>query len=223
MAAPKNAECAYLAPDDPAVQALVDIYGADRVVPSPLSVRLPAPLAHVALGVNSHILDDAASVGPLNDERVWRWLIGPPYPYAVEHSEAWTALQMAEAAKILDELRAGVRWTTGNPLHILRVEEEGGWRRIGACDIARSGFLDLAADEAKARREANNALPIGDPKIVWQPGCAFFSRCPSLLSSLLISHPHCLFSPSLHVVSPPHICLIPTQSGSIRTSMPAES
>jgi hypothetical protein len=88
MEPPEHVECAYLAPDDLAVQALVDICGADRVVLSPLSVRLPAPLAHIALGVNSHTLDDAASVGPLNDERVWRWLIGPPYPFALEHAES---------------------------------------------------------------------------------------------------------------------------------------
>jgi hypothetical protein len=73
--------CAYLAPDDLAARALIDTYGADPVVPSPLIASLPAPLAHIALGVKSHALDDAASVGPLNDERVWRWLIGPPYPH----------------------------------------------------------------------------------------------------------------------------------------------
>jgi hypothetical protein len=101
--------CAYLAPGDLAVQAFVDTCGADPVAPSPLIVNLPAPLAHIVLGVNSHALDDAVSVGPLSDERVWRWLIGPPYPFALEHAESWTALQVTECAEILDELRQGVR------------------------------------------------------------------------------------------------------------------
>ncbi|KIY52281.1 hypothetical protein FISHEDRAFT_69972 [Fistulina hepatica ATCC 64428] len=126
-------------------------------------------------------LDDARAYLPImNDERVYKWLKTPPYPYELEHAETWLMRTSAAAEAVLAELAsstnadAALKVVGGCPVNSLRhVRKDGSDVFIGAIDIARCGILaELERDRTIGdvlQRENDDRL-LSDPDIVWTIG-----------------------------------------------------
>lgn len=63
-----------------------------------------------------------------------------------------------------------LRMVSGCPVNIIRQRRENGTEvYLGDCSFARYRFLDEQdPDERKRLIDANEALPVGDPQIVWE-------------------------------------------------------
>lgn len=122
----------------------------------------------------------------IDDPRVYRWLAGPTIPYPVERARAFVARGQGVARKVLAELTdgnseseeevrvpvggEGLRMVSGCPVNIIRERREDGTEvYLGDCSFARYRFLDEQDPEERKRLiDANEALPVGDPQIVWE-------------------------------------------------------
>ncbi|KAF8079030.1 hypothetical protein FPV67DRAFT_1467259 [Lyophyllum atratum] len=120
----------------------------------------------------------------MNDPRIYEWLGSPPFPYTTEHAEAWYARVKATSDRALAELEAArespnLILVGECPLRTIReVREDGEDVYLGDIGLMRAFDGKLLApagapvdDEQKAKYvEANAALSLGDPKIIWTVG-----------------------------------------------------
>jgi len=120
----------------------------------------------------------------MNDPRIYEWLGTPPFPYTSEHAEAWYARVKASSDSALAELEAArespdLMLVGECPVRVIReVKEDSEDVFLGDIGIMRSIDGKLMApvgapvdDEQKAKYvEANAALSLGDPKIIWTVG-----------------------------------------------------
>ncbi|KAG6897957.1 hypothetical protein C0992_008347 [Termitomyces sp. T32_za158] len=134
----------------------------------------------------------------MNDPRIYEWLGSPPFPYTTEHAEEWYQKTKALSDGALESLNAAR--DTPDPIlldvcpirNIRELKEDGSDVFLGDIGIFRvtdGKFLiphdEDINEEAKTKyKAANDALPLGDPKIAWTIGCKWLQ--PSLHSLSLI-------------------------------------
>ncbi|KAG5647668.1 hypothetical protein DXG03_008391 [Asterophora parasitica] len=129
--------------------------------------------------------DDVALYVPImNDPRIYEWLGSPPFPYTKEHAEEWYAKIKQSSDAILAELEAArespeLVLVGESPIRVIRqVKEDGEDVYVGDIGIIRCVEGKLLAplaspvdDEHQANYvEANAALAVGDPNIIWTFG-----------------------------------------------------
>ncbi|KAI9507814.1 GNAT domain-containing protein [Russula earlei] len=142
-------------------------------------LRLSAPHQRIIIAAPS--LQDAPQICELlNDPRVYRWLLSPPFPYLLEHAVSWLTEVKAEADAVWGELEQANAESPDGPLKvvggcpvrsILEENEDGTYTYLGDCGIFRNRYEDVMDMEERARRvQENNAKPVGDPDIVWSIG-----------------------------------------------------
>ncbi|KAF7971418.1 hypothetical protein HWV62_21280 [Athelia sp. TMB] len=145
-------------------------------------LRLPSPLDHIII-TPSRESDKPDIIRYLNDERVVRWLSGPPHPYLQEHADWWIGECQKTERKTLRELReAETRDPEGAlifvdhcPIRSIReIKPSGEEIFIGDCGIQRCLFDEFEGDEDSTKLtqavEENTGKVTGDPSIVWCVG-----------------------------------------------------
>ncbi|EIM83439.1 uncharacterized protein STEHIDRAFT_22851, partial [Stereum hirsutum FP-91666 SS1] len=147
-------------------------------------LTLPAPYSHIII-TPPRASDVEAHRAIIDDPRVYRWLAGPTIPYPVERARAFVARGQGVAREALAELTGedsssgreveglageGLRMVSRCPVNIIRERREDGTEvYLGDCSFARYRFLDEQdPDERKRMIDANEALPVGYPQIVWE-------------------------------------------------------
>ncbi|KAG6811572.1 hypothetical protein H0H92_006821 [Tricholoma furcatifolium] len=129
--------------------------------------------------------EDVALWPPImNDPRIYEWLGNPPIPYLASHAEEWyekikdmsdASLSALEAARDASEPIL----VEHSPVRAIReVNEDGSDTYLGDIGLIRTKegkFLvspnEYENEEKKTQCLAdNNALPLGDPNIVWSFG-----------------------------------------------------
>jgi len=141
--------------------------------------RLPPPHDRIIIAAPSP--HDAPQIYELmNDPRIYRWVMAPPFPYLIEHAVSWLAGAKTTADAVWKELEEANAEGPDGPLKIvgecpvrsiLEENEDGSYTYLGDCGIYRSRFEDIMDGEERARLvEENNARPTGDPDIIWALG-----------------------------------------------------
>lgn len=156
------------------------------------------PVPHRALKIALTAPDwydrDASSAG-LNDPKVYMNLNGPPYPYTDKDWEIWYAMIVdlwnqnqadLQAIKHQDQdILASQDWSQrkwlGHRMWHCTIRDISGdseapisGRFMGDITVGRETFhYILDNEERQKRKEQNDKLEPGDPRIVWMIGCKF--------------------------------------------------
>ncbi|KZT51697.1 hypothetical protein CALCODRAFT_503218 [Calocera cornea HHB12733] len=151
-----------------------------RLSPSgALYLPLPTPHSHIILTGPDSPSDTTNIVKAFNDPLIYRWTVGTPFPYLLEHAQdtlkktvktyETTVARMCKLASGDQEEEIKVDQT---PLRFIReIQLDGSWLFIGDIGLLRDSFLEVLPLEERAKLvEANNARCIGDPEIVWMIG-----------------------------------------------------
>ena len=150
-------------------------------------LRLPAPHENIII-TPPRYSDAAEIVLILNDPRVCKFFIGPPFPHRLHHAEEWVGRIKNKSDEILEDLRKGKTVVDGCPVHhIQEVQPDGTELFLGDVSVRRGGWLNIDnyANEtllAEMTKE-NMERPVGDPGIVWAIGGLLQSTgqtCPIL-------------------------------------------
>jgi hypothetical protein len=140
-------------------------------------LRLPAPHQRIIIAAPS--LHDASQIPDImNDPRVYRWIVNPPFPYLMEHAVSWLTLAKADADAIWNESEQADAESPDGSLvdgcpvrSILEENDDGSYTFLGDCGIGRSTFDEVIDVEERTRLvQENNARPAGDPDIIWSMG-----------------------------------------------------
>ncbi|KZV67639.1 hypothetical protein PENSPDRAFT_754797 [Peniophora sp. CONT] len=142
-------------------------------------LRLPAPLSHIIL-TPPRPSDAEDMVEPMNDPKVYNGLRSTPWPFTLEHGQSrnnkivddWHGqLRRLEeaAAQGEDVPRAKFGFT---PVRCIRDTRNEKQLYLGEFYLRRTAF-DWEVNEAKRKElaDANEALPSGDPGIVYTLSC----------------------------------------------------
>lgn len=146
-------------------------------------LQLPAPLDNIIITPN-RLSDAQVSIQFLNDPRVYKMLIGPPFPYLPIHAEEWMAKCIESSDAIFETLKTAETGNSGEteatlihvdgcPVRALReVQPDGTDVFIGDIGIIRSGRFEYLRDKGKEKTltEYNASLPAGNPEIIWDIG-----------------------------------------------------
>lgn len=123
--------------------------------------------------------DASCLVSILNDPPVHEWLMGPPYPYTLDHGNEFIGLTRSHVEETLKELEEAkdnptLRMVKECPVSFLReVKEDGTDVFIGSLTITTCVHGELMGPDGvdwenkKKREDENNSLKAGDPRIVW--------------------------------------------------------
>jgi hypothetical protein len=149
-------------------------------------IRLSAPNQNIII-TPSRYSDGDTVVKALSDPRVYMNLAGPPYPYGQKEWDDWfpmlekaskdTLVEWREVERVRKEGGDGKRWVNGAhgaPVTAIREVDPvtGEQKFIGSIDATRKNFSFYEdSEENKKKREVNDALEAGDPKINWELGC----------------------------------------------------
>lgn len=140
-------------------------------------IRLPSPHENLIL-TPPRPSDVAANYSLMTDQKVYRMLSGPPFPYLESHAIGWIDMittHAAEAMREFQEAEAAER-STGTkrfvgtcPVRYIReVQEDGSDVFLGDIDVHRCQFPDVKDPDEQARLAGeNNARELGDPDIAW--------------------------------------------------------
>jgi len=134
-------------------------------------LRLSAP--HENIIITPPRDSDAADITLiLNDPRVYKNLLGPPFPYLPQHAEEWLRTTKDKSDKILEDLREGRTVVDGCPVqHIREVRSDGTDLFLGDLSVRRNDWLELEDEELREKMmKVNSERPVGDPSIVWTLG-----------------------------------------------------
>jgi hypothetical protein len=138
-------------------------------------IQLPAPHAHIII-TPPRLSDAPDIVTILNDERVYKWLRGPPFPFLLKDAEHWLAIVKSKSDILLKEFQEanGDEWKLfdGCPVQILReVKEDGTQLYLGDVSFLRCRWIEEKDLEKKRQLiELNESRPIGDPRLIWGVG-----------------------------------------------------
>ncbi|KIX08067.1 uncharacterized protein Z518_02722 [Rhinocladiella mackenziei CBS 650.93] len=162
--------------------------------------------------------DGPAVLLALNDPRVYTKLNGPPYPYQEKDWEEWYPTISNASASALEDFKVAqeerTRYGSATkgvgrtmwPFSIRQVTQpnnSGGeeQRWIGEISIQRGSFLYIVEeDEREKRKEQNDSLEPGDPRIIWEIGFYLIPEyhgrgiMPAVLQTLM----HRLFVPYMN-------------------------
>jgi len=112
----------------------------------------------------------------MNDERVYTWLSGPPFPYHPEHAEQFISRVKPNCDHGTKELMGAVGTAepiklTHFPVRFIReVQEDGSDVLLGDIGIDRCADVEDLLEKSRHSNEVNLALPAGHPEIVWTIG-----------------------------------------------------
>lgn len=136
-------------------------------------LRLPAPHENVII-TPPRYSDVADIVLILNDPRVYKFLVGPPFPYQPHHAVEWVEAVKNRMDKILEDLREGKTIVDGCPVQYIReVQPDGTELFLGDVSVTRSGWPEVIDEDLREKLTKENLeKPVGDPSIVWTMGGA---------------------------------------------------
>jgi len=134
-------------------------------------LRLPAPHENIII-TPPRDSDGADIVLILNDPRVYKNLLGPPFPYHPHHAEEWLRTVKSNSDNILEDLRGGKTVVDGCPVqHIREVQPDGTDLFLGDLSVTRNGWLEVTDRVLREKMTKENLeKPVGDPSIVWTLG-----------------------------------------------------
>lgn len=133
-------------------------------------LRLPPPFTNIII-TPPRMSDEPDIIPLLNDERVVKWLDGPPYPYEETHAKIWLEHICGLAEDIILEIKskpAGA-FIGGCPIRVIReVTEDGREIFLGDIGIDGWGYDDVADSDEKTRLvKVNLERPVGDSEKEW--------------------------------------------------------
>ena len=135
----------------------------------PHSNIILTPYRELAVEEKEHTVDRLVELH--NDERVYRWLMSPPFPYKREHAESWISRSQRPRSSPPTAMKP---WTLP-PVQSIREIVVGDTGQtelfIGDITLRRHVFeevVDLQQREALSKE--NLERENGDPKIVWAVG-----------------------------------------------------
>ena len=134
-------------------------------------LRLPAP--HENIIITPPRDSDAADITLiLNDPRVYKTLLGPPFPYLPHHAEEWLRVTKERSDKVLEDLREGKTVVDGCPVQNIReVQSDGTDLFLGDLSVRRNYWIEVEdVDLREKMTRENTEKPVGDPSIVWTLG-----------------------------------------------------
>ncbi|KZP01195.1 hypothetical protein CALVIDRAFT_532812 [Calocera viscosa TUFC12733] len=140
---------------------------------------LPAPHSHIILTGPDPPTDAPAIVKAWNDPAIYRWTVGPSFPYLLEHAQEMLQKNVKTyetAVGRMCELAANGAGKEikldQTPLRFIReVRPDGSWMFIGDVGLMRCSFSEVQELEERAKLlEDNNAREVGDEAIVWMIG-----------------------------------------------------
>ena len=134
-------------------------------------LRLPAP--HENIIITPPRDSDAADITLiLNDPRVYKTLLGPPFPYLPHHAEEWLRVTKERSDKVLEDLREGKTVVDGCPVQNIReVQSDGTDLFLGDLSVRRNYWIEVEdVDLREKMTKENTEKPVGDPSIVWTLG-----------------------------------------------------
>jgi len=136
-------------------------------------LRLPAPHENVII-TPPRDSDAADLVLILNDPRVYKFLIAPPFPYRHQHAVEWLGMMTKRSDKVLNDLREGKAVVDGCPVQYIREAQSDGTEMfLGDISVTRNGWLEVEDEDLRAKMtEENLEKSVGDPSIVWTIGGA---------------------------------------------------
>ncbi|KAF4611980.1 hypothetical protein D9613_004126 [Agrocybe pediades] len=127
--------------------------------------------------------EDAPHFVPIfNDPRVYQWLMRTPFPYAHKDAEDWLQIAKPKSDALLQELLDAqgsdkLKTIDGCPVPSIReVKEDGTQVYIGNITFGRCMHPELIDtdtidhEHAEEKKAANDALQVGDPKIIYSIG-----------------------------------------------------
>jgi RimJ/RimL family protein N-acetyltransferase len=134
-------------------------------------LRLPAP--YVSIIITPPREGDAADiVVMLNDPKVYKSLVGPPFPYHPHHAEEWLRMTKDHSVKVLEDLHEGRTVVDGCPVQYIReTQPHGTDLLLGDVSTRRNDWVEVDSEELRAQMTKENLeKPVGDPSIVWTIG-----------------------------------------------------
>ena len=136
-------------------------------------LRLPAPHENIII-TPPRESDVDELVIMLNDPRVYRFLLTPPYPYHPHHAEEWLRMTKGRSDRLLEVLRGGGSMVDGCPVQYIReIQPDGTNLLLGDVSVARNGWIEVRDEGQRARLAKENlGKPVGDHSIVWTMGGA---------------------------------------------------
>lgn len=136
-----------------------------------LFLRLPAPYENIVI-TPPRETDANDLVLMLNDPRIYKFLLAPPFPYRPHHAEEWLRMTRNKSDKILKALREGETVVDGFPVQYIReMQSDGSELLLGDVSVARQGWLTVSDEGVRAKMtKENSERPVGDPGIVWTIG-----------------------------------------------------
>ena len=113
----------------------------------------------------------------LNDPRVYKFLLTPPYPYRPHHAEEWLRATKDKSDGLLEALREGESVVDGCSIQYIReTQHDGTDLLLGDISVVRNGWIEVSDEEQRARLAKENlGKPVGDHSIVWTMGGALQS------------------------------------------------
>lgn len=137
-------------------------------------LRLPAPHENVII-TPPRSSDAVDTLAILNDPRVYKLLVGPPFPYEHHHAVEWVEKVKRRSDQILEDLREGKAVVNGCPVqHIREVQPDGTELFLGDVSVSRNGWVEIEDEDLRTRMTKENMeKPVGDPDIVWTIGGGF--------------------------------------------------
>ncbi|KIJ57095.1 hypothetical protein M422DRAFT_198478 [Sphaerobolus stellatus SS14] len=136
-------------------------------------IQLPFPHSNIIITPPRQTdADLKAIVSILNQEAVWKWFEGPPYPYETHHGQQWMESMMKESQEILQAIseRDPGELATDCPVRIIReVQDNGEEIFLGDIYVAKCQYMYITDPEERKRLTEENKKK--DPgNTVWQFG-----------------------------------------------------
>lgn len=134
-------------------------------------LRLPAPHENIIITPpRESDADDLVLM--LNDPRIYKFLLTPPFPYYHHHAEEWLRMTKTKSDGILKSLRKGETVVDGSPAQYIReIQPDGTESLLGDVSVTRHGWLAISDEEQRVKMaKENSEKPVGDPNIVWTIG-----------------------------------------------------
>ena len=134
-------------------------------------LRLPAPHENVII-TTPRESDKDDIVLMLNDPRIYKFLLSPPFPYQTQHAEAWLRTTKKKSDELLEDLHEGKAVVDGCPVQYIReTRSDGTDLLLGDVTVGRNGWLEISDEEQRAKMAKENLeKPVGDHSIVWTIG-----------------------------------------------------
>jgi RimJ/RimL family protein N-acetyltransferase len=134
-------------------------------------LRLPAPHEDIII-TPPRESDTDALVLILNDPRIYKFLLAPPFPYHPHHAEEWLRVTKNKSDKILEHLREGGTVVDGCPVQYIReIQPDGTDLLLGDVSASRNEWLEVEDQGLRTKMAKENLeKPVGDRSIVWTIG-----------------------------------------------------